>query len=75
VWIQLLRFYLRYPACRQALLSRSSGAAAAPAELMLAQLTATLAEELAASPYGFSALTSGCPEISSWGEFEGLFFG
>jgi hypothetical protein len=39
---------LQDAACRQALLARSSAAAAAPAELMLAQLAATIAEELAA---------------------------
>jgi hypothetical protein len=50
VWIQLLRhFLLRDAACRQALLQRSPAAAAAPAELMLVQLAATLAEELAAA--------------------------
>jgi hypothetical protein len=48
VWIQLLRHLLQDAACRQALLARSSAAAAAPAELMLAQLAATIAEELAA---------------------------
>jgi hypothetical protein len=48
VWIQLLGELLRFDfACRQALLERCSSAAAAPAELMLAQLAATLAEELA----------------------------
>lgn len=49
VWIQLLRTLLKDAACRQALLQRSTAAAAAaPAELLLAQLAASLAEELAA---------------------------
>jgi hypothetical protein len=48
VWIQLLRHLLCDTECRKALLQRSNAAAAAPAELMLAQLAATLAEELAA---------------------------
>jgi hypothetical protein len=50
VWVQLLRHLLRDAACRQALLKRSPAAAAAPAELMLAQLAVTLAEELYAKP-------------------------
>jgi hypothetical protein len=52
VWTQLLRHLLRDAACRQALLKRSSGTAAAPAELMLVQLAAKLAEEVAASSAG-----------------------
>jgi hypothetical protein len=48
VWMQLLRHILKSPACRKALLACSSATATAPAELMLAQLAATLAEELAA---------------------------
>jgi hypothetical protein len=46
VWFRLVRGLLRVPACRQALLKLSPAAAAAPAELMLAQLAATLAGEL-----------------------------
>jgi hypothetical protein len=49
VWIQLLREFLCAPSCRQALFNRSTGTAAAPAELMLAKLAAALAEELAAA--------------------------
>jgi hypothetical protein len=49
VWIQLLRHFLKDGACRQALLKQSICTVAAPAELMLAQLAATVAEELAAS--------------------------
>jgi hypothetical protein len=52
VWIQLLRLLLRDAACRQALLKHSPAAAAAPAELMLVQLAASLAEELAAATPG-----------------------
>jgi hypothetical protein len=48
VWVQLLLELLRNAACRQALLKRSAAAAADPAELMLVQLAATLAEELSA---------------------------
>jgi hypothetical protein len=50
VYLQLLRRLLRDAACRQELLKRSGAAAAAPAELMLVQLAATLAGELAAGP-------------------------
>lgn len=49
VWMQLLEGLLRDASCRQALLKHSSGAAAAPARLVLAQLAASLAKELAAS--------------------------
>jgi hypothetical protein len=48
VGVQLLHHLLRDSGCRQALLTRSSGAAASPAECMLAQLAASLTEELAA---------------------------
>jgi hypothetical protein len=58
VWIQLLRYLLHDEACRKALLQHSSAAGAAPAELMLAQLAATLAEELEASRH---AVTPGSP--------------
>jgi hypothetical protein len=46
---QLLCHLLRDAACRKALLQRSCGLAAAPAERMLAQVAASLAEELASS--------------------------
>jgi hypothetical protein len=59
VWAQLLRHLLRDAACRQALLNRSSGAAAAPAELMLMQLAASLAEEVAATTAGQQYRTAG----------------
>lgn len=42
VWMQLLRQLLRDVACRQAVLQRSTAAAAAPVELMLVQLAAEL---------------------------------
>lgn len=49
VWVQLLHHLLRDAGCRQALLRCSCRATAAPAQLMLAQFAASLAEELAAS--------------------------
>jgi hypothetical protein len=52
VWVQLLRHLLHDADCRQALLKRSPTAAATPNELMLVQLAATLADELAAMSPG-----------------------
>lgn len=56
VWMQLLQHFLRDTSCRQALLG-DTGSTAAPelALMMLGQLGAALAEELAASSIDIDA--------------------
>jgi hypothetical protein len=77
VWLQLLKDLLNDAACREALLKGSSGAAAAPAELMLAQLAAPLAGELTATrpstdpgtpvkPAASRPMTSCCAQQLQW---------